>query len=137
MAAYIDAHRDGYGVEPICAVLPIAPSTYFEHKARERDPSRLSARAQRDAVLREDIRRVWEENFRVYGVRKVWRQLGREGIEVARCTVERLMRDMGLEGWYGAGSSRRRFPISVRLGHPTGSIGTSRRCDRISCGSRI
>ncbi len=98
MASYIDDHRDGYGVEPICRVLPIAPSTYFEHKAREADPSRLPPRAKRDATLSDHILRVWQENFRVYGVRKVWRQLKREGIDVARCTVERLMRDMGLQG---------------------------------------
>ena len=98
MASYIDDHRDGCGVEPICRVLPIAPSTYFEHKAREADPSRLPRRAKRDATLRDHISRVWQENFRVYGVRKVWRQLKHEGIDVARCTVERLMRDMGLRG---------------------------------------
>jgi len=98
MASYIDDHRDGYGVEPICRVLPIAPSTYFEHQAREADPSRLPLRAKRDAMVRDEIRRVWQENFCVYGVRKVWRQLLREGVDVARCTVERLMRDMGLRG---------------------------------------
>ena len=98
MIAYIDDHRDRYGVEPICAVLPIAPSTYYEHKAREADPQRLPLRLQRDRALSDEIRRVWEENFQVYGARKVWRQLNREGIEVARCTVERLMRVMGLRG---------------------------------------
>ena len=95
---FIDAHRQAHGVEPICAELPIAPSTYYEHKARQADPSRLPPRRQRDAILRSDIRRVWEANFQVYGARKVWRQLSREGIEVARCTVERLMRAMGLQG---------------------------------------
>ena len=98
MASYIDDHRDGYGVEPICRVLPIAPSTYFEHKAKEANPDRCSARAKHDVILRDHILRVWQENFRVYGVRKVWRQLQREGIDVARCTVERLMREMGLQG---------------------------------------
>ncbi|MCY7412779.1 MAG: IS3 family transposase [Salinibacterium sp.] len=98
MVAFIDAYRGDYGVEPICAVLPIAPSTYYEAKARERDPSRHPARTQRDAVLREDIGRVWQSNRRVYGVRKVWRQLAREGITTARCTVERLMRVDGLQG---------------------------------------
>ena len=78
--------------------LPIAPSTYYEQKARETDPSRLPERAVRDTELREQIERVWKENFGVYGVRKVWRQLKREGIDVARCTVERLMRQMGLRG---------------------------------------
>jgi len=98
MVAFIDEYRGQYGVEPICAVLPIAPSTYYQHKARRIDPERLPARAQRDAKLCREIRRIWEENFGVYGVRKVWRQLTREGIEVARCTVERLMSEMGLEG---------------------------------------
>ena len=98
MIAFIDAHRGTYGVEPICRVLPIAPSTYHEHAARRADPGRLPSRAKRDARLPPEIRRVWEENFRVYGVRKVWRQLRREGIEIARCTTARLMRQMGLEG---------------------------------------
>jgi transposase InsO family protein len=98
MVAFLDDHRGVYGVEPICAVLPIAPSTYYERKAREADPGRLPPRAKRDATLREQIRRVWQENFQVYGVRKVWRQLRREGLAVARCTVERLMREMGLQG---------------------------------------
>src|SRR5271166_6594504 len=80
MKAFIDQHRDAYGVEPICRVLPIAPSTYREHAARKADPSRAPAREQRDAVLRAEIRRVWNANFKVYGVRKVWRQLSREGM---------------------------------------------------------
>ena len=98
MIAFIDEHRGAYGVEPICRILPIAPSTYHEHAARCADPSRLPARAQRDAELQAEIRRVFEENLRVYGVRKVWRQLRREGVQIARCTVARLMRDMGLAG---------------------------------------
>ena len=98
MVSFIDAHRDAYGVEPICSVLPIAPSTYYEHAARRANPDLLPARAKRDAELRDLVDRVWRENFRVYGVRKVWRQLHREEVEVARCTVERLMRAMGLAG---------------------------------------
>jgi transposase InsO family protein len=98
MMASIDDHREEYGVEPICKVLPIAPSTYYAHKAREADPTLRSARAQRDDELRRQIQRVWEANFRVYGVRKVWRQLQREGFIVARCTVARLMSEMGLRG---------------------------------------
>jgi putative transposase len=98
MVAFIDDHREAYGVEPICAVLPIAPSTYYEQKARAADPTRLPARAQRDARLRPDITRVWHANRRVYGARKVWKQLQREAIPVARCTVERLMADLGLRG---------------------------------------
>ena len=98
MVSFIDAHRAEYGVEPICAQLPIAPSQYYECKAREADPSRLPLRSQRDRVLAPQIRRVYEQNFHVYGARKVWRQLGREEIAVARCTVERLMRFLGLQG---------------------------------------
>ena len=98
MIAFIDVHREVYGVEPISRVLPIAPSTYYEHVAQKVEPTRRSARARRDAALRPEVRRVFEENFRVYGVRKVWRQMRREGFAVARCTVERLMRDMGLQG---------------------------------------
>jgi transposase InsO family protein len=98
MIAFIDEHRDFYGVEPICKVLPIAPSTYHAHAARRTDPGKVSPRAKRDEVLKREIRRVFEENFRVYGVRKLWRQLGREGVAVARCTVARLMKAMGLQG---------------------------------------
>jgi putative transposase len=98
MISFIEENRGAYGVEPICAVIPIAPSTYYEQKSRQVDPGRLPLRTKRDGILRDEIRRVWEANFRVYGVRKVWRQLNREGIQVARCTVERLMREMGLEG---------------------------------------
>jgi len=98
MVSFIDAHRAVYGVESICAQLPIAPSQYYEHKAREAEPARLPPRLQRDQILVPEIRRVHEENFGVYGARKVWRQLGREDFEVARCTVERLMRSLGLQG---------------------------------------
>jgi putative transposase len=98
MMAFIDAHRGQYGVEPICAQLPIAPSTYYEHKARQTGARQLPARVRRDAELCPAIRRVWEENFRAYGARKVWKQLNREQIRVARCTIERLMRQEGLEG---------------------------------------
>jgi len=98
MIGFIDDHRSAYGVEPICRVLPIAPSTYHEHAAQRRDPSRMSERAQRDAVLKQEVKRVFEANFGVYGVRKVWWQLRREGMRVARCTVARLMRKTGLKG---------------------------------------
>jgi putative transposase len=98
MIGFIDENRGSYGVEPICKVLPIAPSTYRAHAAARRDPNRLSARARRDAALGEEIRRVFLENFSVYGARKVWRQLRREGEDVARCTVERIMRRVGLQG---------------------------------------
>jgi putative transposase len=98
MIAFIDEHRAVHGVEPICKVLPIAPSTYHSHAARRTDPSKAPARWRSDAELSGAIRRIWDENFQVYGVRKVWRQLRREGIDVARCTVARLMKRMGLKG---------------------------------------
>jgi transposase InsO family protein len=98
MIAFIDGHREVHGVEPICKVLPIAPSTYHDYRARRADPAKLSARAKRDLRLKPEIERVFVENFEVYGVRKVWRQLNRENIPVARCTVERLMADLGLQG---------------------------------------
>lgn len=98
MIAFIDDHRAEHGVEPICRVLPIAPSTYHAHAAQRGNPDLLSARARSDYALEPEIARVFRENFEVYGVRKVWRQLNREGIGVARCTVARLMRQMGLQG---------------------------------------
>lgn len=98
MVTFIDEHRDEYGVEPICAVLPIAPSTYYEHRSRRRDPARRAVRTRRDEKLCADVQRVWDENHRVYGARKVWRQLRREDQAVARCTVERLMRRLSLKG---------------------------------------
>jgi transposase InsO family protein len=98
MIAFVDEHRGEYGVEPICRVLPIAPSSYREHVARRRDPARRSARARRDERLKTEVRRVFDDNFQVYGARKVWRQLLREGVRVARCTVSRLMRELGLAG---------------------------------------
>jgi transposase InsO family protein len=98
MIAFIDDHREVYGVEPICRVLPIAPSTYHVHAARRIDPARAPTRVRRDAELCEKIGRIFDENFGVYGARKVWHQLRREGETVARCTVERLMRALGLQG---------------------------------------
>src|SRR5262245_9141802 len=98
MVAFIDDHREQFGVEPICRVLPIAPSTYFKRQSEARDPSRRSTRAQQDAILRAIIRAIWNENHQVYGPRKVWKQMGREGLRVARCRVRRLMREMGLAG---------------------------------------
>ena len=96
MIAFIDNHRAKHGVEPICRVLRIAPSMFYAHRAVARNPALASDRAKRDAVLRPEVSRVWNENFKVYGVRKVWRQMRREGFDVARCTVERLMRDLGI-----------------------------------------
>jgi putative transposase len=101
MIAYVDRHKDRFGVEPICRVLPIAPSTYYDARYRP-----LSARRHRDEELKAEIRRVHPEHFGVYGARKLWWQLGREGIGVARCTVERLMAELGLQG-VRRGKSRR------------------------------
>jgi transposase InsO family protein len=98
MVRFIDAHREAYGVEPICAVLPIAPSVYYELKAREGDVERQPPRVRHDERLSEEIRRVWHDHREVYGVRKVWNQLKREGQHVGRCTVARLMRRLGLRG---------------------------------------
>lgn len=94
----MDAHREAYGVEPICQEVPIAPSTYYEARARAADPERLPARVKRDQALTVEVRRVWTENQEVYGAKKVWKQLGREAIPAARCTVERLMQRLGLRG---------------------------------------
>ena len=98
MIAFIDDHRDKHGVEPICDMLPIAPATYYEHLAKRAAPARQSDRAKRDEALRPEIQRVFDANWQVYGVRKVWRQLRREGVDVARCTVARLMKSMGIQG---------------------------------------
>jgi len=98
MVAFIDEHREKVGVEPICAVLPIAPATYYARKAAQADPEKRSERARHDETLMPRIRRIWDDNFQVYGVRKVWRQLRRDGLDVAKCTVARLMHTMGLQG---------------------------------------
>jgi transposase InsO family protein len=113
MVAFIDTHREAYGVEPICAVLPIAPSTYYEQKARQADATRQPARAVRDAQLRPEIVRVWRANRRVYGAKKVWKQLNRETIPVARCTVARLMRTLGLRGVVRGRRIRTTIPEAV------------------------
>ena len=113
MTAFIDDHKNVYGVEPICSVLPIAPSTYYEQKARQVDPSRLPERTRRDAALMVEIKRVFNENRLVYGARKVWRQLNREGFPVARCTVERLMHQMGLQGVVRGKKVRTTIPDEV------------------------
>ncbi|WP_156473185.1 IS3 family transposase [Pseudorhodoferax sp. Leaf265] len=96
--AFIDQHRKAFGVEPLCKVLQVAPSAYRRHAALLREPHRRCARAKRDEMLMPQIQRVWQANMQVYGADKVWRQLAREGVVVARCTVERLMRSMGLRG---------------------------------------
>lgn len=129
MIAFIDDYRDDYGVEPICKVIPIAPSTYYACKAGEADESLRSARAQRDEDLRTKIRQVWEDNFRVYGVRKVWRQLNREGTKVARCTVARLMKEMGLRGAVRGRRTRTTVPADVAE-HPADLVERDFTADR-------
>jgi putative transposase len=111
--AFIDAHREQYGVEPICKQLQVAPSWYYEQKARQADPARLPPRVRRDADLCTSIHRVWEENFQVYGARKVWRQLHREQVPVARCTVERLMARLGIEGRRRGAKKRTTIPAGL------------------------
>ena len=98
MVSFINRHKEEFGIESMCSVLPIAPSTYYEHARREREPERRPARQKRDVELRTDIARVYEDNQFVYGAKKVWRQLRREDVRVARCTVSRLMEEMGLRG---------------------------------------
>lgn len=117
---FIDEHREEYGVEPICRVLPIAPSTYRAHAARIADPSKRSDREKRDAKLQLEIQRVWDENYQVYGVRKVWRQMNRKGIAVARCTVARLMSDMGLAG------AVRGKPMKTTVSNPVAACPTDK-----------
>jgi transposase InsO family protein len=95
---FIDRYRDSHGVEPICKALQIAPSGYRRHAAQQRNPALRCARAQRDDSLVPHIQRIWLSNMQVYGADKVWRQLKREGVQAARCTVERLMKRLGLEG---------------------------------------
>ena len=98
MIAFIDEQRNTYGVEPVCRQLPIVPSTYYEHKVRQANPERQSRRYKQDLRLKPEVYRVWDENLQVYGARKVWRQLNREGIDIARCTVERLMKELSIQG---------------------------------------
>jgi len=141
MSTFIEEHRTSFGVEPICQVLPIAPSTYYAARSRP-----ASARTLRDEQLAGEIRRVYGQNYRVYGARKVWRQLNREGIAVARCTVERLMREESLQGavrgkkWRTtinrpAGSGARRSPTRRHPGRPTWSNATSPQRRRTASGS--
>jgi transposase InsO family protein len=127
---FIDDHRDEYGVEPICSVLPIAPSTLHEQKARRTDATRLPARLVRDEWLREEIERVWKENRSVYGARKVWLQLKREGFSVARCTVERLMRQMGLHGVIRGGRYKKTTVVDEAAQRPADLVNRDFTADR-------
>ena len=120
MIAFIDDHRDVHGVEPICEVLPIAPSTYRAHAAARRDPEKSSARAKRDAGLREKIRRVYDENFQVYGARKIWRQLNREGdahavsVPAISCPGTSGAKPAPCSDMSQSASSRKRVPRCMR-----------------------
>ena len=119
MIAFIDENRDSHGIEPICKQLPIAVSTYYEYKARESDPDKESNRSIRDRYHKVEIQRTWEENKRVYGARKVWKQLNREGIVIARCTVERLMKILNIQGITRGGTKRRTTIPDEALDRPS------------------
>jgi putative transposase len=110
MIAFIEEHRGDIEVEPICMHLPIAPSTFYDHMAKRANLDLLPDRAKRDKVLRSEIEPVWKQNYKVYGVRKVWHQLLREGFDVARCTVARQMKDLGLEGSIRGKKARKTIP---------------------------
>jgi transposase InsO family protein len=129
MIEFIDQHRESVGVEPLCAELPIAPATYYTTKAEVADPSKRSARRQRDDHLKKDIQRVWKENFEVYGARKVWHQLKRENIIAARCTVERLMRTMGIHGVVRGAVTRTTIADSADL-RPSDLVNREFKADR-------
>jgi putative transposase len=120
VAAFIVEHREVYGVGPICEVLPIAPSTYYEFTKRAEYPETAPPRVRRDEALKPEIQRIWDENYQVYGARKVWHQMKREGFQVAKCTVERLMRSLGLEGVV-RGRKNRCYPAPqlTRVGNGT------------------
>jgi len=129
MIAFIDDHRDAYGVEPICKVLQIAPSGYRRHAARQRNPALRCARVQRDDGLMPQIERVWQANMQVYGADKVWLQLNREGVTVARCTVERLMRQQGLQGVRRGKAQRTTIP-DPKVPCPLDRVNRQFRADR-------
>ena len=138
MIAFIDEHRDVYGIEPICRLLPIAPSTYYRLAGRRSDPEQWPARARRDAELKALIRAVWHENLGVYGMRKVWSQLLLDGVKVARCTVARPMKMMGLEGMRrGRRIKTTQRDDSVPFPPSTGSNVGSAPSGLTRCGSRI
>jgi len=130
MVSFIDAHRETHGVESICRQLPIAPSTYYALKARQADPSKLPPRARRDAELEPEIRRVYDENFRVYGAEKVWRQLQREQRTVARCTVERLMARLGLYGAVRGGKKYRTTIADTAAARPADLVNRQFQAER-------
>lgn len=122
MIAFIDEQKAEYGVEPICKQLPIAASTYYDHKDRQTDPDKESNRAIRDRHLKPEIQRVWDENLQAYGARKVWKQMHREGFVIARCTVERLMKDLGIQGVTRGGAKRRTTIADDNLDRPSDRV---------------
>jgi transposase InsO family protein len=122
MIAFIDDQRDSHGIEPICKQLPMAVSTYYEHKRRASDPDNASNRSIRDRHRKVEIQRTWEENKRVYGARKVWKQLNREGFVIARCTVERLMKDLNIQGVTRGGAKRRTTIPDEALDRPSDRV---------------
>ena len=134
MCAMVEAHRNRFGVAPICEVLQIAPSAYRRHAARRRDRSLLSARAHRDAELAPKIEMVWRQNQQVYGADKVWKQMNREGEAVARCTVERLMRRLGLRGARRGKAVRTTRSDKKHRARWTRSTGSSGPSGPINCG---
>ena len=111
MVNFIDENREDHGVGPLCKNIQIAPSTYYEMKSRQSDPDRKPPRVKRDNHLKDEINRVWFENRCVYGAKKVWQAMNKEGIPVARCTVERLMRAMGLRGVIRGKKVRTTIPV--------------------------
>jgi len=113
MVVFIDRHRTALGVESICRTLQFAPSAYYERKKQAKEPELRSSRQKTDETLRGDIHRIWEDNFKVYGARKLWRQLRRDGHDVARCTVERLMREMGIQGVIRGRAKRTTIPADT------------------------
>ena len=137
MISFIDEHRSVFWVEPICRLLPIAPSTYYENVVKRLDVDRLSVRARSDIALKIEIRRVFEANFRVYGVRKIWRQLKREGFDIARCTVARLMRSVGLQGIIRGKPIRTTIPDKTAPSPLDRVNASSRLLRRTGCGFRI
>jgi transposase InsO family protein len=127
--AFVDEHRARFGVEPICKVLQVAPSMYWREAKRRREPAHCPPRRQRDARLMPEIDRVWNANMRVYGADKVWKQLNRERIAVARCTVERLMRRLGLRGVVRGKSVRTTVP-DAKAPCPLDRVNREFRADR-------
>ena len=119
MIAFIDEQKAEHGVEPICKQLPIAVSTYYEHKEGQSDPDKESNRSIRDRLHKAEIQRVWADNLQVYGARKVWKQMHREGFAIARCTVERLMKDLGIQGVTRGGAKRRTTIPDDNLDRPS------------------